>query len=72
MLLRAFARVAGHVAEHELLLAGDGPLREVTTRQAEELGVGARVRFLGVRNDVPDLLCASDVSPSHPSAKLPR
>lgn len=61
MLLRAFARTAAHAPDAELLLAGDGPLREALTRQAADLGIVARVRFLGVRSDVPDLLCASNV-----------
>jgi glycosyltransferase involved in cell wall biosynthesis len=61
MLLRAFARTAAHAPDADLLLAGDGPLREALTRQAADLGITARVRFLGVRSDVPDLLCASNV-----------
>jgi glycosyltransferase involved in cell wall biosynthesis len=61
MLLRAFARVAATVRDAELLLAGDGELREALGAQANAQGIGTRVRFLGVRDDVPDLLRASDV-----------
>ena len=61
MLLRAFARVANRLPDADLLLAGDGPLREALVAQAEALGIGPRVRFLGVRDDVPELLHASDV-----------
>ena len=61
MLLRAFARVAATVLDAELLLAGDGPLRGALAEQAAASGIAGRVRFLGVRDDVPDLLRASDV-----------
>ncbi len=61
MLLRAFAAVAPRHPEADLLLAGDGPLREDLRRQAEAAGVAGRVHFLGVRGDVPDLLRAADV-----------
>jgi glycosyltransferase involved in cell wall biosynthesis len=61
MLLRAFARVAGQVPDVDLLLAGDGPLRPQLEAQIASLGIGGRVRLLGVRRDVPQLLAASDV-----------
>ena len=61
MLLRAFATVAGVVPDAELLLAGDGPLRDTLAAQATDLGIASRVRFLGVRDDVPIVLRASDV-----------
>ena len=44
-----------------LLLAGDGELRERMMLKAERLGLGDCVRFLGVREDINDLLLASDV-----------
>ena len=43
------------------MLAGDGPLREDLQRQVSELRIEDRVRFLGVRSDVPTLLQAVDV-----------
>jgi glycosyltransferase involved in cell wall biosynthesis len=48
-----------------LLLAGEdlessGGYRSGLERQARELGVGGRVRFLGRRDDVPALLAAAD------------
>jgi glycosyltransferase involved in cell wall biosynthesis len=61
MLLRAFATVAGARPDVDLLLAGDGPLRADLEKQAAELNVAGRVRFLGVRSDVPALLRASDL-----------
>ena len=51
-----------------LLLAGDGPLRATLERAAAHLGLGDRVRFLGVRRDIPELLAASDLL-VHPSSE---
>jgi glycosyltransferase involved in cell wall biosynthesis len=45
----------------ELVLAGDGELRATLQAQVADAGLDARVRFLGVRRDVPDLLRAADV-----------
>lgn len=45
----------------QLVLIGDGPLRGELERAAVELGVADRVRFLGVRDDVADLLPAFDL-----------
>jgi glycosyltransferase involved in cell wall biosynthesis len=41
------------------VVAGDGPLREGLQRRIDEEGL--RVRLLGARDDVPDLLGAADV-----------
>ena len=60
-LLRAFADVCGRFADVDLLLAGDGTLRRDLERLVAELGITNRVRFLGVRHDVPDLLKAADM-----------
>lgn len=56
-LLEAIAEVP----EALFLLAGDGPERERLEARAAELGLGERVRFLGRREDVPQLLAACDV-----------
>lgn len=56
-LLRALAQVP----EAVLVLAGDGPERGRLEGLAEEVGVAARVRFLGRREDVPQLLASADV-----------
>jgi glycosyltransferase involved in cell wall biosynthesis len=60
-LLAAFASVARLRPDVDLLLAGKGPLQEELGRRVGELGISDRVRFLGVRSDVPRLLAASDV-----------
>ncbi|MFH1864618.1 MAG: glycosyltransferase [Candidatus Eisenbacteria bacterium] len=43
------------------LYVGDGPMRASVEEAAEAACVGDRLRLLGVRDDVPDLLRASDV-----------
>jgi len=57
VLLRAIAQVP----DAQLVLAGDGPERAALESQASALGLGDRVRFLGHRTDVSQLLAASDV-----------
>lgn len=44
-----------------LWLAGDGPLRATLERQAAELGVAGRVRFLGWHNDPAPFFAAADI-----------
>jgi glycosyltransferase involved in cell wall biosynthesis len=44
-----------------LWIAGDGPLRPQLERLAARLGIVGRVRFLGWREDVPDLLASADL-----------
>ncbi len=61
MLLEAFQRVTLGRPDVDLLLAGDGPLRDQLAAQAATLGIADRVLFFGVRSDVPDVLAASDV-----------
>lgn len=58
--LAALARVP----DVELLVLGDGPERAALERRAEELGVAARVRFLGAgsRDDVVALFRAVDAA----------
>ena len=61
-LLRALARLRTGAAPITFLIAGDGAERTSTERLAAELGITAdSVRFLGFRDDIPDLLAASDL-----------
>ena len=59
-LLHAFAQVAGGGPGPVLLLVGQGTRRGEIEGLASRLGLAARVRFLGVRRDVPDLMSAAD------------
>ncbi|MGI8992324.1 MAG: glycosyltransferase [Bryobacteraceae bacterium] len=60
-LLNAFAAGPASHPRARLLLAGDGPLRAAIEEQAAALGLGGRVRFLGRRTDMPDVLSAVDL-----------
>ena len=65
-LLDVFAEVIKREPNAKLLLAGDGPLCHAMQEKAAFLPEGA-VRFLGIRNDIPQLMQAADVFafPSH-------
>jgi glycosyltransferase involved in cell wall biosynthesis len=60
-LLRALANLSEQGLYPRLLIVGDGPLRQSLADEAESLGVADRVRFLGVRHDVPALMSACDI-----------
>lgn len=60
-LIRAFARIAGRFPDVDLLLAGEGPLKHDLESLTATLRVTDRVRFLGVRRDVPALLKATTI-----------
>ena len=62
VLLRATVELARNRPGIQVLIAGEGPERESLGRLAVELGVGDSVRFLGARDDVPDVLRALDVA----------
>lgn len=61
VLLRAMAAARARIPGALLLIAGEGRLRESLLALHAELGLGDSVRFLGARNDVPDLMEACDV-----------
>lgn len=44
-----------------LLIVGSGPMEKELREFAEQLGITKRVRFLGTRHDVPNLLATADV-----------
>lgn len=60
MLLRAFAPVAQCHPDAVLLLAGDGPQREELLALVRQLGLGWRVRLLGMRHDMPAVYALTD------------
>jgi glycosyltransferase involved in cell wall biosynthesis len=43
-----------------ICVAGQGPLLAELRSRADSLGIADRVRFLGVRKDIPDLMNAAD------------
>jgi glycosyltransferase involved in cell wall biosynthesis len=63
-----FLRIAKRISqkmgnvEVEFLLAGDGPLRNQLEREAQALGIGDRVIFLGDRRDIPAVMASLDVA----------
>jgi glycosyltransferase involved in cell wall biosynthesis len=60
-LLQAFATIAASRPDTDLLLVGDGVLRLDLEQLAGQLGLNNRVHFLGVRDDVADILRVVDV-----------
>jgi sugar transferase (PEP-CTERM/EpsH1 system associated) len=60
-LIQAFGRLAGEYPDATLLIAGDGPCEGALRGLGAALGLGARVRLLGERADVPSILAAMDV-----------
>lgn len=56
----AFAEFHRQAPDSLLLLAGEGPMRAQIEAQCAQLGIGHAVRFLGHREDIPDLMAASD------------
>ena len=61
VLLAAWAMVLRQHPEARLVIAGDGPLRASLLQQAVSLGIADHVTFLGLREDVPELLRAADI-----------
>lgn len=59
--LRAFQTMASEIEQARLVLAGDGPWQGELQRLTATLGLTDRVRFLGFRDDVPDLMAAADL-----------
>ena len=59
-LLRGFALTAPDLPGVDLVMVGDGPLRGELESLAVELRVPERVKWLGIRTDIPDLMRAAD------------
>jgi glycosyltransferase involved in cell wall biosynthesis len=59
-LLEAFRLLLSKREHARLLLAGDGERKDACAALAHTLGIGNRVDFLGLRDDVPALLSAAD------------
>lgn len=61
VMLRGMAVALERVPNATLLIAGEGRLRDELLALHAQLGLGDRVRFLGARLDVPDLMRACDL-----------
>jgi glycosyltransferase involved in cell wall biosynthesis len=59
-MLRAFARVAADSPRSVLVFVGDGPLKGELGDLARGMGIGSRVKFLGMRSDIRELMNAAD------------
>src|SRR5438874_6565791 len=60
--LRAAARLAAKVECAEFVLVGDGPLRAELETVARDLELGSRVRFLGDRHDIREVLASLNIT----------
>lgn len=60
-LLEIFAEIHKKEPRSVLLLCGDGEEKETLQKKAGELGIAEEVRFLGIRNDICDMLSAMDL-----------
>lgn len=61
VLLEAIAQLAPAYPQAQFAFAGEGPLRSNLQAHATRLGIGNRVHFLGVQEDVASLLFAADI-----------
>jgi glycosyltransferase involved in cell wall biosynthesis len=58
---RFLLEAARSVPDARFVFAGDGPERGALERMSSDLGISARVTFLGHRDDVSELLACADV-----------
>jgi sugar transferase (PEP-CTERM/EpsH1 system associated) len=61
LLVEAFALAVKEYPAMKLWLVGDGPLKPAVEKIIVEMGLERKVLFLGVRDDVPRLLAATDL-----------
>lgn len=60
-LLNAATHVLREIPSAQFLIVGDGPLRRELELTAEKLGIHKKALFIGFREDIHDILAASDV-----------
>lgn len=60
-LIKVFSNVIKRCPNAHLILVGHGELESDIREQVEQLGIKKSVSFLGVRNDIPELLSIMDV-----------
>ncbi len=61
VLLDAIAQLKTSGTQSAFAFAGDGPLRAELEQTTQHLGIADHVRFLGVREDINELLLAADI-----------
>ncbi|MCK4753069.1 MAG: glycosyltransferase family 4 protein [Planctomycetes bacterium] len=61
ILLETFSSLLSESPRYLLVLAGDGPLRQELEQLAQKLGITNRTRFLGMCNNIPEIMSAFDV-----------
>ncbi len=61
VLLEALKGLKNTLPPFRVLFAGDGPLKASLMERAHALGLSENIVFLGIRNDVPRVLSATDV-----------
>ncbi len=59
--VKALPQILSRHPHAQVVIAGDGPLRDELQEQAGALGVAEAVHLLGVRDDVPELLQRLDL-----------
>ena len=62
VLVEAFSILTGSLPGAHMIIAGDGACRPALEQAASTLGVAERVHFLGMRQDLEDVLSAFDVA----------
>jgi len=60
-LIKAFRKLIKRKFNGELVIVGDGPLREKLVKLIEEYGLQQYVKLLGFRDDIPEILSIFDV-----------
>jgi glycosyltransferase involved in cell wall biosynthesis len=61
MLFRSFKEIEISVPNAVLLVVGDGPERDRLRALGDRLSPDGKIRFLGSRSDVPDMIRAADI-----------
>lgn len=61
VVIKAMSLVLEKHPNANLIIVGDGILRDYLEKLSKTLGINDKVQFLGYRNDVPDLLNAADI-----------
>lgn len=60
LLIEAAKNIILRIPETKILIVGDGPLRIILEAKIKELNLHDYVFLLGTRNDIPEILAASD------------